>query len=479
MAERTMTWTVRMSGEHWAELSAQLFPGDRDEHGAVLRCSIATTPTETRVLVREVIPAIDGLHYLPGTRGYRKLDAGFILDTALDFAEDKSVYLAVHCHGGKDRVAFSDVDNSSHERGYPGLLELIGAPIVGALVFAENAVAGDLWLADGGRVPLDRLIITDPVRRELTPTPTRAARAGEEYNRQALMFGDRGQEILARQKIAIVGLGGAGSLINELLARAGVGQLVLIDDDIVEPSNLSRIVGATRADARAWTVREDHPSWLRRLGRRLASKKVHVAERVARQAHANIQVDAVVGTVQEPRVAALLRDCDHIFLAADSATARLVVNAVAHQYLIPATQVGAKITVDKATGTVEDVFAVSRLVIPGRGCLRCNGLISPDRLRQEATDPEQLRREKYVEGETIHAPSVITLNAVATSHAVNQWLMSVTGLGVGGDEITWMFADARTGEFIVDEPRKDPDCRYCGPGRYGLGDSRRLPTKLG
>ena len=238
-----------------------------------------------------MIPAIDGINYVPGTYGYRKLDAGFILDQALEFAEDNSVYLAVHCHGGKDSVAFSSVDNASHEHGYPGLLELIGAPVVGALVFAENAVAGDFWLSDGTRVPLDRLIITDPVRRELTPSPRRSTDASDEYDRQVLMFGNRGQEVLARQKIAIVGLGGAGSLINELLARVGVGHLVLIDD-IVEPQ-LSRLVGATRADARTWMVHEDRPRWVRRLGRKLAAKKVHVAERVARRASATIKVDAV------------------------------------------------------------------------------------------------------------------------------------------------------------------------------------------
>ena len=155
-----------------------------------------------------------------------------------------------------------------------------------------------------------------------------------------------------------------------------------------------------------------------------------------------------------------------------------MVNAVAHQYLIPVSQVGAKVTVDKVTGDVLDVFAVSRLITPGSGCLSCNGLISPDRLRQEATAPEQLKREKYVDDAAVHAPSVITLNAAATSYAVNQWLMMVTGLATPGDELTWMYVDARTGEVTVDEPRRDDNCVHCGPNRFGRGDSRRLPTKL-
>ena len=41
-------------------------------------------------------------------------------------------------------------------------------------------------------------------------------------------------------KVAIAGLGGLGSNIAVMLARIGVGQLLLVDFDIVEPSNLNR-----------------------------------------------------------------------------------------------------------------------------------------------------------------------------------------------------------------------------------------------
>lgn len=473
-----MMWTVTIGGEHWATLRAHLFPGDGDEHGAILRCGIGRTSREVRLLVREVLTASDGKDYVPGTRGYRKLTADFVLDSALSFAEDESVYLAVHCHGGRGTVAFSHTDLESHELGYPGLLELIGAPVVGALVFAEDAVAGDLWTSRGERLELDHLVITDPVRQILTPAPRKAPSASPEYDRQARLFGDRGQEILKRQKVAVVGLGGAGSLISEQLARLGVGHLLLIDSDVVETSNLSRIVGARRTDAHPWMTDERRPSWMRELGHRLAAKKVHVARRVARTASPAIRVDAIVGGVEEHEVAQLLRDCDHVFLSADSATARLVVNAIAHQYLITVTQVGAKISVDKLSGDVTDVFAVSRRVGPGGACLKCNGLISSDRLREEATSAEQLDRQRYVDDLGVHAPSVITLNSVATSHAVNEWLMCVTGLSTQLLDVAWFHADALSGEVLIDEPRQDPGCTQCGPSRFALGDKRRLPTKM-
>jgi hypothetical protein len=46
-------------------------------------------------------------------------------------------------------VGFSRVDLASHKRGYPALLDITNGEPVGALVFAQNAVAGSVWTRDG------------------------------------------------------------------------------------------------------------------------------------------------------------------------------------------------------------------------------------------------------------------------------------------------------------------------------------------
>lgn len=469
-----MTWTVTITGEHWHRLHRHLFPGDDDEHAAVLRCGLAGS----RLLVREVIPAVDGHDYIPGIASYRQLKADFVVDNAMRFSEDASVYIAVHNHGGSNHVAFSDTDLRSHERSYPAILQLTGAPAVGALVFAENAVAGDIWAAGGTRHPIERLIVTGPARHELQPRTLAAADVAPEYDRQSLMFGRAGQDVLRRQKVAIIGLGGAGSLINELVARLGVGHIILIDADRIEPSNLSRVVGATRHDTRPWLTDPRRPAWVRRIGERKRAPKVKIAERVARQAAPGIRVDTIISDVEEPGVWEHLTGCDHIFLAADSHTARLLVNAIAHQYLIPVSQVGAKVNNNESTGEVTAVFAVSRLVEPGRACLRCNGLISPTKLTEEATPAADKERQRYVDDSNVHAPSVITLNAVAASTAVNDWLMRTVGLAQRPDIPDWVTVDALNGEFNLDGTRQEPDCPWCGPSRFGRGDAAALPVKL-
>lgn len=485
MAQRTVNdpWSVVITAQQWNTLRDNLFRGDGEEHGAVLRCGIARSARGTRLLVRDVLMAADGIDYVEGTRGYRKLTAEFVADAIDACAEQGLAYLAVHNHGGRDRVAFSRTDMTSHERGYPALLDINGGVPVGALVFAESAVAGDIWTSGGRRHALTCFRVMGRPQLTLTPEPIPAQLADLTYDRQTRVFGDRGQALLAQSKVAVVGLGGAGSLIAEYLTRLGVGHLVFIDPDRLDTTNLPRVVGARRLDAMPWLQAGTRPRWMRDLGARVATPKVKIAARVARQASRTVQISAVARSVVDADVAALLTDCDHIFLAADSALARQVVNSISHQYLIPHTQVGAKVSV--IDGQIADIFSVSRLSNPGSGCLQCNGLIPAWRLAEEAAGEVQRRRQRYIDDENIHAPSVITLNAVAAARAVDDWLIMIGGLvdpTVEADH--WVEYHPLTDDVVELRPTRSPDCLHCGPTRFAIGDGAPLlargesPTRI-
>src|SRR5258708_14806384 len=73
----------------------------------------------------------------------------------------------------------------------------------------------------------------------------------DRYSRQVLFpgIGAEGQNKLAAARVAIVGCGATGACVSGLLARAGVGQLSIIDRDYVEPSNLQRQALFDEADA--------------------------------------------------------------------------------------------------------------------------------------------------------------------------------------------------------------------------------------
>ena len=223
-------WTLVVPASLWNRLSTHLFPGDCDEHGAVLAAGVASSACGARLLVRDVFEAKDAVDYVSSPRAYRMLKTEFIRERILYCRDEKLAYLAVHCHGGTDAVDFSAEDLASHERGYPALRDIARGQIIGGLVFARNAVAGDLWLPDGSRARLTDARIVGANLTRLYPTPpTPLARTDPTYDRQTRLFGDAGQDIVRRLKVGVIGAGGVGSLLVEYLARLGVGHLVVTD----------------------------------------------------------------------------------------------------------------------------------------------------------------------------------------------------------------------------------------------------------
>lgn len=68
----------------------------------------------------------------------------------------------------------------------------------------------------------------------------------EEFSRTGLLIGEEGLRKLQNSKVAIFGVGGVGSYVVEGLARAGIGEFILVDNDKVSVSNINRQIIATR-----------------------------------------------------------------------------------------------------------------------------------------------------------------------------------------------------------------------------------------
>jgi hypothetical protein len=270
------------------------------------------------------------------------------------------------------------------------------------------------------------------------------------------MFGKAGQARLGKMRVAVVGLGGIGSLVTELLARLGVGDFLLVDDDLVETTNLSRLVGATQEDAET------------------KRRKIDVAARHIREMNRTANITSLFADVAAPSVVEALKTADYIFLAADSMRARIVVNAVTQQFFVPAVQLGAKVVADAAVGKVEEAMSVVRPMRPGCGCLVCSEFVKSHKLAMELITHEERHHANY--GVEEPNPSVITLNAISASQAVNDFLFDMLELRASAQvSYTHISHIRRKQERWL--PRADAGCMECGntdASRFAMGDAAEL-----
>lgn len=452
---------LRISRADYDILIQHLFPGDEDEHGAVLLAGYSHVDERLTLYVREVHLARYGSDYIEGKVGYRALTPQFIHRMITRARDQKLVYLAVHNHGSDRQVGFSGVDFKSHERGYPALLQISRGVPVGALVLGRRSMQADIWLSNTSRVELEQAEVVGTTITRLTPQPFRSASAGgEQFDRQIRLFGKDGQLELSRCHVAIIGLGGIGSLVAEYLGRLGVGVFTLVDNDVLEQTNLSRVVGASLDDA---------------INGRA---KVDIARENILRGNNQCKVHTIRGDVAVNSVAKNLVACDYLFLAADSMRARLVINAMVHQYLVPGVQMGAKVQTGP-TGELTEILSVNRPIRPGLGCLWCNQLIDPHLLATESKTDEERKAQAY--GVQEQNPSVITLNAVSAAHAVNDFMLDYLALRPERPEVQYEHFYHLKGLRKLVAPRRDSECSECSHAgyRFGRGDGVELPCALG
>jgi adenylyltransferase/sulfurtransferase len=135
----------------------------------------------------------------------------------------------------------------------------------------------------------------------------------EKYSRQILFagIGEEGQKRLMSASAVIVGCGAIGAATANLLVRAGIGRLRIVDRDFVEPSNLQRQTLFDEGDARE------------------ALPKAVAAERKLRAVNSGVAVEGVVADLAPKNVEELLLGFDLILDGTDNFEARFLINDVA------------------------------------------------------------------------------------------------------------------------------------------------------
>ncbi len=158
----------------------------------------------------------------------------------------------------------------------------------------------------------------------------------ERYDRQIMIFGIEGQEKLKKAKVAVVGVGGLGSPVAYYLAAAGVGTILLVDEQIPELSNLNRQILHWEEDL------EKNP-------------KPISAKWKLKRFNSDIKIETFVGRLSEENIEEVLSEVDVIVDCLDNFETRYLLDDFAHKKGIPLVH-----------GAVEGFYGQVTTIIPGK-----------------------------------------------------------------------------------------------------------------
>lgn len=156
-------------------------------------------------------------------------------------------------------------------------------------------------------------------------------------------LGPEGQERLSQASAVLVGCGAIGAASANLLVRAGIGRLLIIDRDFVESSNLQRQTLFDEADARE------------------ALPKAVAAEKKLRSINSDVQVEGIIGDINPRNISELLSGFPLILDGTDNFETRFLVNEFAVKTGTPWIYAAAVAS-----------YGLSMAVLPGKtACLAC------------------------------------------------------------------------------------------------------------
>jgi molybdopterin/thiamine biosynthesis adenylyltransferase len=324
----------------------------------------------------------------------------------------------------------------------------------GGLVLDAADVAGVMPGPDGSSIPVHAVrVVGDSWRLLLSAS---ADAPPPVFDRQVRAFGKDGQHLLSQLHVGVVGAGGTGSAVCEQLIRLGVGEITVIDDDVIndDGSNVTRIWGSTMSD--------------------IGTPKVSIVDRTATNVGLNTTINAIAGTINDEEPARALRHCDVVLGCTDDNRGRLTLSRLAVWYLIPVIDMGVKLS--SSEGTVTNIDGRITVVHHATGCLMCRGRIDHDVLRSEALPPQErnaLVAESYAVGLAERDPAVVAYTTAVAALAVSEMLNRLLGLDVEhpSSEFVVRFHQRSIGRST----RTGREDHWCtDPANTGAGDTEQF-----
>lgn len=253
----------------------------------------------------------------------------------------------------------------------------------------------------------------------------------DRYSRQSRFWavGRAGQARIRAGRVLVVGCGALGSAAVDLLARAGVGQITIVDRDFVELSNLQRQLLFDEADAAAGTP-----------------KAIAAARAVAR-INSEVEVRPFVADVTPSNVEQFVAQVDAVLDGTDNFETRYLINDACVKLGVPWVYGGAI----GSTG-------MSMTIVPGdTACFRC---LFPT--------PQPVGTMETCDTAGVLAATIVTVAAIEWAEVIKLLVGDRANLARGLTAL-----DVWTNDHLLTEgaPR-NPDCPCCGQRRFEYLEAR-------
>nr|WP_291984322.1 ThiF family adenylyltransferase [Luteitalea sp.] len=432
---------------------------------ATIRSVVDTDPSlEACVFLHGVrYEAGDGIRYLvrhavvPPREAYVERTAVSValksayVGSMVQEARGENAFVAfVHSHPHISRPTFSTADDVGERLLAPFLKSRLGSSHhVSVIVGSDRWIAREIGQDDPSEV---EIVSVGAVIRHLSESLDLSV-DHELHDRQIRAFGPIGQRALKGLRVAIVGVGGTGSVVAQQLAHLGIGRLRLVDFDSIERSNLNRLVGATPED--------------------VGTPKVNAVARHVRSIAPSCDVTAEKADVLSHKVAISLLREDFVFGCTDSHGSRAVLNQLAYQYFLPCVDVGVGIHVKN--GQLQRIVGRAQMLAPGLGCLTCGNLLDAGQVRIDFMTPSERRADPYFVGAVVEQPAVISINATVASLGVSMAVSAVTGAPMHARLALYDGVQGVVRSATVDPV---PRCVVCSEmGALGRGPTWELPSR--
>ncbi len=416
-----MKTILRMTGLQHEQLRQHLFPGDGCEAVAVALCGRRAGKYKHVLTVREIklIPYEECSVRTPLRVTW---STESLIPLLVRAAETDGAILKIHSHPGWF-PKFSETDDKADSELFASVYGWIDgdAPHTSSVMLPDGQMFGRIIKQNGEFESLATIAVASDDLHFWHSDGNLGKEVPEFARRHAQAFGAGTFDILRRLSVAVVGCSGTGSPTIEMLARLGVGKLVIVDPDRVEEKNLNRILNTTIDDARSGEF------------------KVHALARAVRRMGTGTKVVPIAGNLFDAETVKIVAECDILFGCMDSVDGRHLLNKIAVFYSVPYFDLGVKLVAD-GEGGVEQICGTVHYLQPDRSSLLSRRTYTLKQFaaaalkRANPVEYKKLLENKYIVGVQEDRPAVISVNVLIASIAVNELLARIHRFRDDGNE---------------------------------------------